>query len=85
MIRKVRSVLGGDVKEPKTAAVLEAEIMGRPISTHALVVEKIGNDENNVPIEIVFGALAMQQWGIRPVPDEERLDLSHYPDEFVEF
>ena len=24
-------------------------------------------------------------WGIRPIPDEERLDLSHYPEEFVEF
>jgi hypothetical protein len=31
------------------------------------------------------GKLAMQQWGIRPVPDEERLDLTHYPKEFVEF
>ena len=29
--------------------------------------------------------IAMQQWGIRPVPDEERFDLSHYPDEFVDF
>ncbi len=26
----------------------------------------------------------MQPWGVRPVPDEERLDLSHYPEEFVE-
>ena len=31
----------------------------------------------------LFGALAMRPWGIGPVPDEERLDLSHYPDEFV--
>jgi hypothetical protein len=36
------------------------------------------------PIEILFGALAMKQWGIRPVPDEEKLDLSHYPNEFAE-
>ena len=34
---------------------------------------------------ILFGALAMQQWGIRPVPDQEKLDLSHYSKEFVEF
>jgi len=27
----------------------------------------------------------MQQWGIRPLPDKEDLDLSHYPHEFVEF
>ncbi len=24
-------------------------------------------------------------FGIRPVPDEERLDLTHYPKEFVEY
>ena len=29
--------------------------------------------------------LALRQWGIRSIPDEERLDLSHYPEEFVEF
>ena len=73
------------MKETHTAALLEAEIQGRPISTHALVVEEIGKDEDGTAIEILFGALAMQQWGIRPIPDEERLDLSHYPEEFVEF
>ena len=83
--RPFRAALGGEVKETNTAAILEAEIQGRPISTHAMVVDRIGDDENGAPIEILFGALAMQQWGIRPVPDEERLDLSHYPEEFVEF
>ncbi len=81
----IRTSLGGAVRETNTAALLEARIEGRPISTHALVIDEIGRDENGKPIEILFGALAMQQWGIRPVPDEERLDLSHYPDEFVEF
>jgi hypothetical protein len=44
-----------------------------------MVIDEIGQDEEGKPIEILFGALAMQQWGIRPVPDEERLDLTHYP------
>jgi hypothetical protein len=83
--RTFRSALGGEVKETNTAALLEAEIQGRPISTHAMVIDEIGNDEDGTQIEILFGALAMQQWGIRLVPDEERLDLSHYPEEFVEF
>ena len=83
--RTIRTALAGAVKETNTAALLEAEIQGRPISTHALVIDEIGKDEDGAPIEILFGALAMQQWGIRPVPDEERLDLSHYPEEFVEF
>ena len=85
MARAFRTALGGKVRETNTSAILEAEIEGRPIATHALVLEEIGKDEEGKPIEILFGALAMQQWGIRPIPDEERLDLSHYPEEFVEF
>jgi hypothetical protein len=81
----IRTALGGSVRETNTAALLEARIEGHPISTHALVIDEIGNDEEGRRIEILFGALAMQQWGVRPIPDEERLDLSHYPDEFVEF
>ncbi len=85
MTHAFRTALGGEVKETKTSAILEAEIEGHSIATHALVIDNIGNDEDGKPIEILFGALAMQQWGIRPIPDEERLDLSHYTDEFVEF
>jgi hypothetical protein len=85
MSRPIRTALGGEVRETNTSAILEAEIEGHQIATHALVIEAIGKDEDGKPIEILFGALAMQQWGIRPIPDEERLDLSHYPDEFVEF
>jgi len=83
--RPIRTALGGSIKETTRTALLQAEVEGHPISTHAMVVNEIGTDENGRPIEILFGALAMQQWGIRPVPDEERLDLSHYPEEFVEF
>ncbi len=73
------------MKETNTEAFLHAEIQGHSISTHALVINEIGRDEDGTPIEILFGALAMQQWGIRPVPDEEKLDLTHYPEEFIEF
>lgn len=85
MAHAFRTALGGEVKETKTSAILEAEVEGPPIATHALVIDEIGKDEEGRPIEILFGALAMQQWGIRPVSDEEKLDLSHYPEEFVKF
>ena len=81
----IRTALGGGVKETNRTALLQGEVAGRLISSHALVVDEIGADEDGRPIEILFGALAMQQWGIRPVPDEEKLDLSHYPEEFLEF
>jgi hypothetical protein len=81
----IRTTLGGRVKVSTCTALLQAEVQGHPISTHALVVDEIGKDEDGRRIEILFGALALRQWGIRPVPDEERLDLSHYPEEFTEF
>ncbi len=80
-----RSALAGSVKEAHRAAVLNAEVQGCKISTLAMVIDRIGEDEDGKPIEVLFGALAMQNWGIRPIPDEEKLDLSHYPKEFVEF
>jgi len=83
--RTIRTALGGGVKETNTEAVLHAEIEGHSVSTYALVIEEIGKDEDGNPIEILFGALAMQQWGIRLNPAEKKLDLSHYPDEFLEF
>ena len=83
--RPFRSAIGGHIKETDMMALLEAEIEGRLVSTHAMVIAEIGSDEDGTPIEILFGALAMQQWGIRPIPDEERLDLSNYPKEFLEF
>jgi len=81
----IRTALGGSVKETARTALLQAEVEGHLISTHAMIVDEIGKDEDGWRIEILFSALAMRQWGIRPVPEEERLDLSHYPEEFVEF
>lgn len=81
----IRTALGGMVRESNRTAILQAEVEGHQISTHAMVVEEIGADEDGRRIEVLFGALAMQQWGIRPIPDQEKLDFSHYSEEFVEF
>jgi hypothetical protein len=83
--RTIRTVLGGAVKETDTEAVLHADIEGHSVSTYALVLPSIGNDEDGTPIEILFGALAMQQWGIKLNPPDGKLDLSNYPEEFLEF
>lgn len=79
-----RSRLGGSIKESKQAAHLDALVEGRCMSFHAMVVDSIGADEDGF-IEILFGALAMKQWGVRLVPEQEKLDLTHYPEEFLEF
>jgi hypothetical protein len=83
--RPIRTALGGTMKESNRLALLEGEIQHYPFSTHAFVVEEIGTDEDGNRIEVLFGAVAMKQWGIRLDPAKEKLDLSHYPKEFVEF
>jgi len=65
------------MKKQNETAFLEAEVEGHRISTHAMVIDDIGNDEHGIAIEILIGALAMQQWGIRLIPEQEKLDLSH--------
>ncbi len=81
----MRMAIGGAVHESNEVAILEAKVEGLPISTHAMVLDKIGLDEEGKPIEVLFGALAMQEWGIRLIPEHEKLDMSHYPTEFVEY
>ena len=83
--RPTHSRLGGETKVSTLAAVLVGEIEGKAFHTEAMVIDRIGTDEEGKGIEILFGALAMQQWGIRLVPETETLDLSHYPSEFLEF
>ena len=82
---RVRASLGGSVKESDRAALLEGEIQGHRFFTNALVIDEIGADEDGKQIEVLFGALAMQQWGIRLAVAEDKLDLSRYPSEFVEY
>lgn len=77
--------LGGTVHRFQECCVVNLMIEGKRISTQAFVLDELGPDEYGRPIEFLFGALAMQQWGIYPVPHEHRLDLTHYTTEFVEF
>ena len=77
--------LGGETKESTTAAVLVGEIEDKPFHTEAMVIDRIWLDEDGKQIEILFGALAMQQWGIRLIPETKSLDLTHYSNEFLEF
>ncbi len=77
--------LGGQSHHILNDCRLECTIDGFPILAHARVLEEIGADEDGKRIEVLMGALTMQEWGIRLNMEEEKLDLSHYPKEFIEF
>ena len=80
-----RCQLGGRSQRVTQAALLEADIEGHRISTFAFVIDDIGKDEGGETIEVLVGVLAMRQWGIHLIPDQNGLDLSLYPRMIVEF
>ena len=79
------AALGGKRHAIGQACILIGSIEGKTIDTDGYVIDEIGTDEDGRPIEVLLGALAMQKWGIRLIPEDERVDWSHYPREFVEF
>jgi len=85
-IPRVESVaLGGRAHRVEKLCVLSCLVEGLEVYLHARVLQEIGTDEEGKRINILFGALAMEEWSIVPIPHENRLDMTHYPREFVEF
>ena len=79
------SALGGRTHQISRMCALAAKVQGRWVQTHARVVDEIGKDDHDRPIDVLFGALAMQEWGIELDLQRERIDMTHYPREIVEF
>ena len=79
------SALGGRTHQISRMCALSAKVQGRWVQTHASVIDEIGKDDYDKPIDVLFGALAMQEWGIELDLKNERLDLTHFPLVFVEF
>ncbi|MDI6736259.1 MAG: hypothetical protein QME42_08750 [bacterium] len=77
--------LGGKIHQFDRICIITALIEGKPVWTDACVIDEIGKDEDERRIEVLWGALAMQRWGIVLMPEKEDIDMSHYPKEFVEF
>ena len=77
--------LGGKAHNIQNDCRLECLIDGFAVLANALVLDEIGADEDDKKIDVLIGALTMQQWGIRLNMEEEKLDMTHYPREFVEY
>lgn len=61
--------LGGKVQRLKRACEFEAKVEGKVVHIEAYIIDKLGKDEDGKEIEVLFGALMMQKWGIRVFPD----------------
>ncbi|MFQ5731812.1 MAG: retropepsin-like aspartic protease [Planctomycetaceae bacterium] len=77
--------LGGGIHEIREACLIQTRLDGHPLHFQAGVIDEIGRDEAGREIDILFGAIAMQLWGIQLDLQNETLDLSHFTTEFLEF
>ena len=77
--------LGGRHRTVGKIGALGGTIEGKPVEVEAYVTEELGSDESGRPVDVLFGALAMQKWHIHVRPAEERIDISNYPEEFIEY
>lgn len=77
--------LGGNTHNLNKTVSLFAEIQNKPIHFEAYIIDYLGRDEQGKKIQILFGALAMQKWGIEANVKKEQIDLTHYSKEFLEF
>lgn len=77
--------LGGKTHEVREVCLVFAEVEGHRLDFQANVLEEIGKDEDGRRIEVLFGALAMQAFGLKLDPLRERLDWSNFSTDFVEF
>ena len=79
------TALGGRSHKVRHVCLVFAEVEGHVLHFEANVVEEIGRDEDGRRIEVLFGALAMQAWGLKLDPQSERVDWSHFSTDLVEF
>lgn len=78
--------VGGRSQKIKDVCNVMGTVRGKPVVVQAFVIPRLGRDAaSGKAVEFLFGALAMQQWGIELNLKKEKLDLRHYSRAFVEF
>ncbi len=82
--KAVERRLGGKTFIIEEGGALIGTVEGYGIAVSALVIDHLFPDEHGRPIEIIFGAEAMELWGIGIDMANKRLDFTYYAQEAVE-
>jgi hypothetical protein len=77
--------LGGKTRTIARFVVLSGELERNKFHTFAYVTSPLGNDEDGRPIDVLFGAISMEEWYVRVDPKARKVDLSNFTREFTEF
>jgi len=77
--------LGGRVIEIKEHCSIQGRIEGLAFHTEAIPIDEVGKVDGKV-VDVLIGALTMEEWEIIPNPKDATLDLSGLKRrEFTEF
>ena len=77
--------LGGRIIEVKKYCSIEGKIEGLVFHTEVIPIDEVGKVDGKV-VDVLIGALTMEEWEIIPNPTEGTLDLSGLRRrEFTEF
>ena len=80
-----RVALGGRVSEVREHCSIEGKIEGHVFHTEVIPIDEIGKIDG-VVVDVLIGALTMEEWEIIPNPKNATLDLSGLKRrEFTEF
>jgi len=82
--KSVERRLGGNTFIIDNASLLVGTIEGYGVTADAMVLDHLFPDEHGRQIEIIFGAEAMEKWGIGIDMVNRRLDFTHYAQEAIE-
>lgn len=77
--------LGGEKVTINECCLLQGKIEEHPFYITANIISSLGRDEKGEIIDLLFGAPDMQVWNIQLDIEKERLDLSRFRKEFIEF
>lgn len=78
--------IGGETRTIIKGVSVFGEIDGNPFFIHAFVISGLGIDRRTgKKIEFLFGAHEIQRWNIKLDMKNEKLDLSKFTKEFIEY
>lgn len=81
----LRTGLGGKKRLLREVVVLQGKLHRFPVLLEAFVVDDLDRGDDGTDIDLLFGILAMERWGVDPDVPRKRIDLTHFKREFVEY
>ena len=83
--KPLKMALGGKHWVVREYVVLQGSLQGLPLDLYTLLIDDLGRNDDGKSLDVLFGLLAMERWGVQPDVRRKRIDLSRYPTEFTEY